>query len=38
MNYTDFSEKFHIYCQTETGIIPFQKNIEAEGFLIWKKV
>ncbi|SHN12461.1 hypothetical protein [Chitinophaga sp. CF418] len=38
VHYTDFSKKFDIYCQTETGIVPFKRNIEAKGFLICKKV
>lgn len=38
VNYTDFSKKFDIYCQTETGIVPFKKNIKTKGFLVCKKV
>lgn len=38
VNYSDFSKKFNIYCQTETGFVPFKRNIKAKGFLISKKV
>lgn len=36
-NYADFTKKFNVFSQTDTGMIPFQKNIEAKGFLIHRK-
>ncbi|MCF6406994.1 hypothetical protein L3C95_29110 [Chitinophaga filiformis] len=38
LNYTEFSKKFDIYCETESGIVPFEKNIEAKNYLVCKKV
>jgi hypothetical protein len=37
LNHDRLSEKFNIFCQTEAGILPFQKNIEAISFLIRRK-
>jgi hypothetical protein len=37
LNYERLSERFDIYCQTETGILPFHKNIQAISFLIRRK-
>ncbi|GEP92935.1 hypothetical protein SAMN05660909_04898 [Chitinophaga terrae (ex Kim and Jung 2007)] len=38
LNFDELSTKFNIYCQTDTGIIPFQKNISTTGLLIKRKL
>ncbi|NSL89328.1 hypothetical protein ECE50_020975 [Chitinophaga sp. Mgbs1] len=38
LNFDELSSKFNIYCQTDTGIIPFQKNIPITGLLIKRKL
>lgn len=37
LNYDELSMKFDIYCQTNVGIIPFQKNIPTTGILVKRK-
>lgn len=37
LNFTELSLKFDIYCQTDMGIIPFQKNIPTTGILVKRK-
>ncbi|RBL93333.1 DUF6934 family protein [Chitinophaga flava] len=38
LNFEELVLKFEIYCQTDTGIIPFQKNIPVTGLLIKRKI
>jgi len=38
LNLDELSIKFEIYCQTDSGIIPFQKNIPVTGLLIKRKL
>lgn len=37
LNFDELSLKFDIYCQTDRGIIPFQKNIPTTGILVKRK-
>jgi len=37
LNFDELSLKFDIYCQTDMGIIPFQKNIPTTGILVKRK-
>jgi hypothetical protein len=38
LNLDYLSHRFEIYCQTDTGIITFQKNLQVQGFLIRRKL
>lgn len=38
LNFEELSNKFEIYCQTDNGIIPFQKNLSVTGLLIKRKL
>jgi hypothetical protein len=37
LNYDELSMKFDIYCQTNAGIVAFQKNIPITGILVKRK-
>lgn len=38
LNFEYLSSKFEVHCQTDTGIFPFEKNMEVIGFLIRRKL
>jgi len=37
LNFGELATKFEIYCQTESGIIPFEKNIPITGLIVRRK-
>jgi hypothetical protein len=38
LNLDYLSDRFDIYCQSDAGIITFQKNLQVQGFLIKRKL
>lgn len=38
VNFDELSTRFEIYCQTDSGIIPFQKNIPITGLIVKRKL